>query len=227
MNCKSVFFARSLSVALSLMGTVAIANAACVSPAPANAAAIQAFTNAPTSLLSTNPNGGAALISAIRNLVVSDRAAVSGISALIASANPDQIAAIGTAMGQATNLCLRTELETAVALQTLVATADKPALTAAFRAVAGDPRTAATGGNTGGAQGGAAGGGQGAAGGGGLGGSGVTGSGTTSASGGGRNDSRPVTLTNSNSSNGINAGSGSSVSPLSRRSASASVSPSR
>lgn len=229
MHLKSARSTRSLAIALLLLSASSAAKAACVSPAPANAAAVQAFTSSPASLLSANPNGGAALISAIRNLAVSDRAAISGITTLISSANPDQMSAIGTALGQATNLCLRTERETAVALQALVASTDKPALTTAFRAVAGDPRTAATGGNTGGAQGGGAAGagGQGATGGGGLGGSGVTGSSTTSASGGGRNDARPVTLTNANGSSGINAGSGSSVSPLSRRSVSASVSPSR
>lgn len=162
------------AIMLSSIASVGFAEAACISPAPVNAAAIEAFKANPQGLLSRFPDAGGALVSEIRNIAVSDGSAVAAIAGLMSGSSPAQVGSIGTGLGQAAAICASREPQTAEAIQAAVLAASNSPLMLAFQAVTGDFRTTAVGGGAGG----------GAGGGGSLGGSG-TGSTIGNASGGG------------------------------------------
>ena len=119
------------------------------------AATVAAFLAGPAKLLADHPNGGAAMISLVRDLVASDPATLQPILALLVNANADQAAAVGTALGQAAQLCAKTDQPFAVQVQqALAATGNQPAILA-FAAVAGDRPIGAVGGGAPGGAGGA------------------------------------------------------------------------
>src|SRR5262245_46057222 len=63
-------------------------------------APMQSLLANPDGLLSQYPNGGALMISRVKDLVASDPATVNPILALLKTANSEQASAIGTALGQ-------------------------------------------------------------------------------------------------------------------------------
>lgn len=199
--------------AVVLLSSVSAAEAACVSPVRASPEAVQSFVGAPNAVLSAHPEGGAGLITALRELVTSDRSTVAAVGGLVASANAAQRSAIGSALAQAAAACSRTDQDALRDIQQLVAGMNNAEVVAAYTAITGDVRTAAVGGAGGGA----------AAGGGALGGAG-TGQGTGGGGNSGNALALPVTLTTTNAAGGINPGSGQSLGTLQRRSVTLSVS---
>lgn len=147
------------------------AQAACLSPAPVNPAAVEAFKANPQALLSRFPEGGAALVAEVRNLATSDGSAVPALATLTRGASPAQAGSIGTALAQAAGLCVTREPATTQLIQTTILGTDNTTMILAFQAAAGDIRTAAVGAGGGGGGGGS------------LGGSGLGGSGLGSSGG--------------------------------------------
>lgn len=213
---RELLGAAVLAAALT-QGFVTSAEAACATPVPVSASDLDGFKASPTRVLADNTSG-AGIVSSVRGLAASDASTIAGIIALAQApaTNKEQISSIGTGLAQAAQLCIRTEAETAQAIQRAVIESNNPALIAAFRATTGDLPTLATG----------AGGGAGA--GGGSGGSGVAGgigsSGGTRALGTGT----PSSFANSSGSFSSGGGSSISINPTNAstlRTISASVSP--
>ena len=183
--------------------------AACISPAPAGGGAIDSFNAAPAGLLSAHTNGGAGLINQVRDLVVSDGRTLGQIVSLVAQASPEQRAAIGTGLAQAAGACVRTEPTTAQAIQEAIVLANNDQLAMAFRATAGDVRTASVGAGAGG----------------GLGGAGLQTSPSFTSNNGGTTGTNASTSSFANAGSSIGAGGGSSITPITRSTAARSVSP--
>ena len=125
-----------------------LANRRCYpEPQQLPAATISAFLANPSQLLSQYPNGGAQMVSQVRNLVATDPATLNAVINLIANATKDQQSAIGGALGQVA-LCARQALATQIQ-QALAATNNQNAITA-YADVTGDQPIGATGGGGGG-----------------------------------------------------------------------------
>jgi hypothetical protein len=105
-------------------------------------------------LLQRYPNGGAELISRIRDLAASDSATLPLILGLISNVNGDQLNAIGTGLGQAALVCIRTDQAYSTEIQQAVAATNNSPLTLAFTAVLGDRPIGGLGGGGGGGDGG-------------------------------------------------------------------------
>jgi hypothetical protein len=96
------------------------------------------FLANPGALLSQNAQGGAGLISTIRDLAASNPSTLPAIVALLSSANETQQGAIGTGLGQAAQLCLRPDPVFAADIQAqLAATTSEPAKVA-YAAITGN-----------------------------------------------------------------------------------------
>ena len=155
-----IFRRRIATLALAIassfvMVTSGTAQVACYGPQEQlPAQAIADFTANPTQLLQQFPNGGADFISKIRDLVASSPATLPFILDLGKIANPSQIDAIGTGLGQAALVCVRTDQAYANEIQQAVAAINNDALTLAFAAVFGDKPIGAVGGGGGGGGGG-------------------------------------------------------------------------
>jgi hypothetical protein len=138
---------------------------------PARAAANQQqlsdFLADPKALLAQNPDGGAKLVQAIRDLLLADPAAVgaacskvvrpgqsncilSAIIALLGSANPAQQSAMGSGAGQAAQALISINPALAYLIQTAFATEGPGPATAAYSATTGNVQIGATGGGAGG-----------------------------------------------------------------------------
>jgi hypothetical protein len=127
------------------------AQAACYGPQEQlSAQTIADFKADPTKLLDLAPNRTAELISKVRDLAASDPTTLPLILNLIATADPTQIDAIGTGLGQAALTCVRTDQAYANEIQQAVAGQSNDALTLAFAAVLGDKPIGAVGGGGGG-----------------------------------------------------------------------------
>ncbi|MBV9985228.1 hypothetical protein [Bradyrhizobium sp.] len=122
----------------------------------------------------------AALISAVRDLVIADKAALTPIIAALNLASAGEKSAIGTALGQAAQALLKTDAPFAAEIQQALAESSDSVAILAFAGVTGNAPIGATGAAAGGV-GGAAG----SAGAGGAGGGGGGRGGTGSGSGGG------------------------------------------
>jgi hypothetical protein len=124
------------------------ASAAIYSPRQALPAdTVNQFLKNPGALLTQFPNGGAQMITKARDLAASDPATVDALLGLLKSANPDQAAAIGTALGQVALMAVSTDQPFAVDLQTKIAQSGNTTALNAFDAVVGGDikLTAATG----------------------------------------------------------------------------------
>ena len=143
-------FGAVAAVALAL-GASGVAQAACYNPEQQlPAQTVADFIADPARFLAQYPTGGAVLIAQIRDLVASDPATLQLIiTSLTATANPEQLNAIGLGLGQAALVCLRTDQAFATEVQNAVATLDNNAVTVAFASVLGDRPTAALGGGGG------------------------------------------------------------------------------
>jgi hypothetical protein len=116
--------------------------------------AVQQFLSNPAALLTQYPNGGAQMITAVRDLAASDPQTLDALIGLLKTATPDQASAIGTALGQVALMAVGPDQAYAIQIQTVVASSGNTSALVAFSAVVGgDIKLAATG--NGGAGGGA------------------------------------------------------------------------
>src|SRR5664279_1651466 len=72
----------------------------------AQAATVDEFLANPTQVMAQYPNGGAELISLIRDVATSHPEALATITSLLSSGNADQQAAVGSGLGQAYKIVL-------------------------------------------------------------------------------------------------------------------------
>jgi hypothetical protein len=107
------------------------------------ASTIAQFVSKPTQLLSSYPNGGAQMITAVRDLVASDPAALPLVLDVTSNGNADQVKAIGTGLGQAALVCVRIDQTFANELQQMVVASNNQPLALAFTDVLGDQQLAA------------------------------------------------------------------------------------
>ncbi|MDC7786720.1 hypothetical protein PQJ75_08295 [Rhodoplanes sp. TEM] len=114
---------------LALLVSAGAAEAACYDPRQAlPAETVSGFVADPAGLLSRHPDGGAQLISQVRDLVASDPATLQPVVGLLGSANGNQQSAIGSGLGQAYRICLRPDQAFATQIQLAVAgSASNPA----------------------------------------------------------------------------------------------------
>jgi hypothetical protein len=154
MHRSRAIFRAALAAALATFITASVppAMAAVLPPQQALPAdTIQQFLANPSALLSQYPDGGAQMITQVRNLAASDPQTLNALIALLASANPDQAAAIGTALGQVALMAVNTDTAYATDIQTGVTGAqNSPALVAYSAVVGGDIKLAAATGGAGG-----------------------------------------------------------------------------
>ncbi len=87
----------------------------------AQAATVDEFLANPAQVLAQYPNGGADLISLIRDVATSHPEALAAITNLIAGGNADQQLAIGSGLGQAAAAVAATDPAYATQIQTAVA----------------------------------------------------------------------------------------------------------
>jgi hypothetical protein len=111
---------------------------------------VEQFLANPAQVLQQFPNGGPRLISLIRDAALKDPSALSSIIALLTSADPDQQMAIGSGLGQAAQLSVKTNQAYANQIQQdLTASGNQNALLA-FAGVTGNVQIASGGGGGGG-----------------------------------------------------------------------------
>jgi hypothetical protein len=107
---------------------------------------VEEFSLEPSKLLQRFPEGGAAMISLIRDLVASSPSTLQKIMSLVANSNDDQRKALGTGLGQASVICLRTDQPYATEIQRAVAEIGNGVVTLAFASATGDRPIGAIGG---------------------------------------------------------------------------------
>ena len=149
-------FKRSLTgVAASALIALSI-SAQVSSPAFAQRSpqAMAQFLSNPGDLLAKSPNGGAELVSSVRDLVSGDSATLQPIINLIANANKEQKAAIGAGLAQAAKIVVRTNPGLATEIQQAILNTKDQDVVLAFAAGAGDRPIGAGGGGGGGGAGG-------------------------------------------------------------------------
>jgi hypothetical protein len=145
-----------------LSGTALSVLAAVVFVAPpafaqgASQQTVAQFLANPAQLLQQHSNGGAQLISAIRDLALADPATLSVIVNLLSSATADQAAAIGSGLGQAAQASIRTNPNYANEIQQAIAASGNQVAQNSFAGATGNVATGASG--AGGAGGGGGGG---------------------------------------------------------------------
>ena len=152
---------RALPIAAAIFGLALVSSSAVLaqSPAPGNqsqapsnpgAAAVSAFLADPGALLSRYPLGGGALVSDVRDLVVSDLNTVSAILAIAANATADQKNAIGAGLGLAALVLLRSNPQAGTTIQNALVRLNDKTLLEAYAAVTGNQRIGAASGAGGG-----------------------------------------------------------------------------
>jgi|SRR5690349_17808373 hypothetical protein len=111
---------------------------------------VAVFLANPSQALASNPDGGAKLISFIRDVAVADPTALAAIINLLGSASAAQQSAIGAGLGQAVQMISNTNQDYAVQIQTAVAASDFQAAKTAFAATTGNTIVSTGGGGGGG-----------------------------------------------------------------------------
>jgi hypothetical protein len=139
-------------VGAALMFAVSGAQAACYNAQQQlSSQTISGFLGNPGQLLQQFPNGGAQLISQVRDLVASDPQTLQPVLQLIANANRDQKSAIGAALAQAARICVRGDQAFAAEIQAAIAQTKDHDVVLAFTSTSGDQPTGAVGGGVAGA----------------------------------------------------------------------------
>ena len=87
--------------------------------------AIQDFLADPSALLKEYPDGGAQMISRVRDLAASDPMTLNAIVGLLATANPNQSTAIGTGLGQVALMAVKSDQAYANQIQEAIARSAK------------------------------------------------------------------------------------------------------
>lgn len=121
---------------------------------------VSQFLGNPSNLLATNPDGGARVVSTVRDLVLTDASTLTSVINLIAGASQSQQSSIGAGLGQAAQALVRTNPTLANQIQQQLAAcgdACRQALVA-YAAVTGNVQIAAGGSGGGGGGGGGVGG---------------------------------------------------------------------
>ena len=150
---KVRYLVSCMAAAAALAAGIDSAVAACYAPAQQlPAPSVSSFIANPAAILSEFPNGGAQMISRVRDLVASDPDALAAIMAQLANANRDQQAAIGSGLGQSARICLRSDQAFATRIQQAIAGSTSDTAKNAYAAVNPDVQIGAVGG-TGGAAG--------------------------------------------------------------------------
>lgn len=108
------------------------------------------FLANPGQVMQQYPSGGPQFISLVRDAALQNPSALSSIIALLKTANPDQQMAIGSGLGQAAQLSVRTNQAYANQIQQDLAASGVQNAIIAFAGVTGNVQTAATGGGGGG-----------------------------------------------------------------------------
>src|ERR1700693_1243233 len=108
------------------------------------ATTVAQFRADPGQLQSKYPNGGARMISMVRDLVASDSAMLPHVLDLSANSNADQINAIGAGLGQAALVCARGGPTFRNEIHQVVAVENNPPLAVTFAAVVGNVPIAAS-----------------------------------------------------------------------------------
>jgi hypothetical protein len=136
---------RTAGMLISALATVVLlgagegAHAACYGPGEQlSGQTVSQFINNPGRLLTQYPSGGPQMISLIRDLVASDPGTLPLIINLNGKANPEQVQAIGTGLGQAALVCKRTAQAFSNEIQQMTVAANNQPLTQAFAGVMGD-----------------------------------------------------------------------------------------
>lgn len=152
------------AAAIALIAMMTASNAAVYGPKQQlPAATIDAFKANPSQLLQDFPQGGAELISRVRDLGASDPTTLPLLIGLLQTANPqNQVPAIATGLAQLARLASKGDQAFATEIQTAIAQSGNQIAIAAYQASIGDVLIAALGGGAtgGGAGAGTGGGGQ-------------------------------------------------------------------
>jgi hypothetical protein len=151
-NSKLALRCAAVAMAAGWLGVQSlgsVAYAATLSPQQ-----ISQFLANPGAALTQNPNGGAQLVSYVRDLVLADPATLNVLMTLLTNANAAQQSAIGTGLGQAAQALVRTSPDLANQIQTALAASGVQTAIAAYSVVTGNVAIAATGGGAGGGGGG-------------------------------------------------------------------------
>ncbi len=139
-----------VSAVLCLLVSGGVAQAACYGPQQQlPAQTISTFLGNPAQLLQQYPTGGAQLISQIRDLAASDPATLQPILQLLANANKDQKTAIGSGLGQAARVCVRTDQAYATQIQYAIAKTKDEDVWLAYTSITGDVQLGGVGGGAG------------------------------------------------------------------------------
>jgi hypothetical protein len=145
-----VKFALKLAAAAVIAATVSTAAGAAVYPPQRQlpAQVTTEFKNSPTSLLQQFPDGGAQMISRVRDLGASDPTTVPGLIALLKdpATTKDQMRAIVAGLAQVARMAAQQDQAFANEIQTAIAGTNNPDVIAAYQAATGDVAIAATGG---------------------------------------------------------------------------------
>ena len=153
LRSAQIFAVLAMGVAFNCIGSTA--EAACFSGNQVlPAAQVDGFLADPRRLLQSNPDGGAGMVSRVRDLIASNPTSLPVLMALLPDANPIQRAAIGTGAAQAATICVRTDQVFANQIQQAVAASAIQDAILAYTATAGGTQTAAVGAGGGGGGGG-------------------------------------------------------------------------
>lgn len=125
----------------------------------AQAATVDEFLANPTQVMAQYPNGGAELISLIRDVATSHPEALATITSLLSSGSVDQQSAVGSGLGQAYKIVLNTDQAYAAQIAAAVGGSSSDNAKTAYSGATGNVSIASTGGGA--AGGGGSGGGSG------------------------------------------------------------------
>jgi len=118
------------------------------------AATVDEFLANPTQVMAQYPNGGADLISLIRDVATSHPEALSTLTSLLSSGTADQQAAVGSGMGQAYKIVLNTDQAYAAQIAAAVGNSSSDSAKTAYSGATGNVAIGAAGGAGAGAGGG-------------------------------------------------------------------------
>jgi len=150
---------RMVVASLASLAIIAALAAAPVRAQTATDQAVNQFLSNPTQAMQNYPSGGAQFISLIRDVAVSHPEALATIMNLLSSANGDQQAAIGSGLGQAAQIVVKTNQAYASQIQQAIANSNSDSAKTSFASVTGNTTIASTGGAGAGGGGGGGGGG--------------------------------------------------------------------
>lgn len=146
---RKLFISRRVAFCLAVFGVIVgaapAAQSQVSSPPAQNTAAVKSFLQDPADLLKQNPAGGGNMVAAIRDIAVADRTVLQTIMNLLANANKEQKAAIGSGLAQAARIVVRTNPAYATEIQESIARTKDQDVVLAYAATAGDQPIGAVG----------------------------------------------------------------------------------